>query len=319
MVDWLEQKMEGTRNSKIFSIEEKKNILKKLNEAVAFETFIHTKYIGQKSFSLEGAEALIPALDSVIDYGAELGIKEFVIGMAHRGRLNVLANILGKSYEEIFTEFEGLEYDENTFSGDVKYHLGYSSSVTTEKGKEVHLSVAPNPSHLEAVDPVVEGIVRSKIDKSIDKNGNGIAPILIHGDAAIAGQGVVYEVIQMSQLTGFKTGGTIHLVINNQIGFTTNYIDGRSSTYCTDIAKVTLSPVFHVNADDVEALIYTIELATEFRQKFHRDVFIDMLGYRKYGHNETHEPRFTQPLLYKAIAAHPNLREIYKSKAVGAG
>ncbi len=314
IVDWLEKKMESTRNSKQFSIQEKKGILKKLNEAVAFENFIHTKYIGQKSFSLEGCEALIPTLDAVIACGATEGIKEFVIGMAHRGRLNVLANILGKSYEEIFTEFEGLEYDENTFAGDVKYHLGYSSDVTTEQGKKVHLSVAPNPSHLEAVDPIVEGIVRSKIDINPDKNENIIAPILIHGDAAIAGQGVVYEVIQMSQLRGFKTGGTIHLVINNQIGFTTNYVDGRSSTYCTDVAKVTLSPVFHVNADDVEAVIYTIQLAMEFRQKFHRDVFIDMLGYRKYGHNETDEPRFTQPLLYKAIAAHPNLREIYNQK-----
>lgn len=319
VIDWLEQKMESTRNTKIFTIEEKKNILNKISEAVAFENFIHTKYIGQKSFSLEGCEALIPALDAVIDCGAELGIKEFVIGMAHRGRLSVLANILGKSYEEIFTEFEGLEYDENTFAGDVKYHLGYSGNVKTRKGKPVHLSVAPNPSHLEAVDPVVEGIVRSKIDASADKNENGIAPILIHGDAAIAAQGVVYEVIQMSQLRGFKTGGTIHLVINNQIGFTTNYIDGRSSTYCTDVAKVTLSPVFHVNADDVEAVIYTIQLAMEFRQKFHRDVFIDMLGYRKYGHNETDEPRFTQPLLYKAIASHPNLREIYNEKLSAQG
>lgn len=317
VLEWLERKMESTRNTKEFSIAEKKNILKKLNEAVAFEHFIHTKYVGQKSFSLEGCEALIPALDAVIESGAEAGIREFVVGMAHRGRLNVLANILGKSYEEIFTEFEGLEYDENTFAGDVKYHLGYSSDVTTDKGKQVRLSLAPNPSHLEAVDPVVEGIVRSKIDKNLDQDN--IAPILIHGDAAVAGQGVVYEVIQMSQLKGFKTGGTIHLVINNQIGFTTNYTDGRSSTYCTDVAKVTLSPVFHVNADDVEAVIYTIQLAMEFRQKFHRDVFIDMLGYRKYGHNETDEPRFTQPLLYKAIASHPNLRELYNQKLLSQG
>ncbi len=312
VVDWLERKMESTHNSKTFSIEEKKQILKKVNEAVAFESFIHTKFVGQKSFSLEGCEALIPALDAVIEFGAELDIKEFVIGMAHRGRLNVLANILGKSYEEIFTEFEGLDYNEINFAGDVKYHLGYSSEIKTANGKQVHLSVAPNPSHLEAVDPVVQGIVRSRID--ILQNENSIAPILIHGDAAIAGQGVVYEVIQMSQLKGFKTGGTIHLVINNQIGFTTNYLDGRSSTYCTDVAKVTLSPVFHVNGDDVEALIYTIQLAMEFRQTFHRDVFIDILGYRKYGHNENDEPRFTQPLLYKLIATHPNLKEIYVKK-----
>lgn len=319
IVEWLEKKMEGSKNSRTFSIDEKRHILNKLNQAVAFENFIHTKFVGQKRFSLEGCENLIPALDAVINTGAELGIKEFVIGMAHRGRLNVLANILGKSYEEIFSEFEGLEYDEMSFAGDVKYHLGYSSDVTNTSGKKVHLSVAPNPSHLEAVDPVVEGIVRAKIDHSEGGNEKIIAPILIHGDGAIAGQGVVYEVIQMSQLRGYRTGGTIHLVTNNQVGFTTNYIDARSSTYCTDIAKVTLSPVFHVNADDVEALIYTIELAMEFRQTFHRDVFIDILGYRKYGHNEGDEPRFTQPLLYKYIADHPNPREIYTKKLLEQG
>jgi len=319
VVDWLEQKMESTRNGKTFLIEEKKRMLSKINEAVAFENFIHTKFFGQKRFSIEGCEGLIPALDAVIETGAEKGISEFVIGMSHRGRLNVLANILGKSYEEIFTEFEGLEYDDQTFAGDVKYHLGYSSEITTEKGKQVQLSVAPNPSHLETVDPVVQGIVRSKIDNIYGSDENKIVPILIHGDAAIAAQGVVYEVTQMSQLRGFKTGGTIHFIVNNQIGFTTNYLDARSSTYCTDVAKVTLSPVFHVNADDVEALVYTIELALEFRQKFHRDVFIDMLGYRKYGHNEGDEPRFTQPLLYKAISSHPNLREIYSNKLLAQG
>jgi 2-oxoglutarate dehydrogenase E1 component len=319
IISWLEKKMEGSRNSRAFSIEEKKRILEKLNEAVAFENFVHTKFAGQKRFSLEGCETLIPALDAVIERGAERGIMEFVLGMSHRGRLNVLANILGKAYEEIFSEFEGLEYDQMTFAGDVKYHLGFSSNIETTSGKKVHLSVAPNPSHLEAVDPVVQGIVRAKIDNTPGGNENMIAPILIHGDAAIAGQGVVYEVTQMSQLKGFKTGGTIHLVINNQVGFTTNYMDGRSSTYCTDVAKVTLSPVFHVNADDVEALIYTIELAMEFRQKFHRDVFVDILGFRKYGHNEGDEPRFTQPLLYKAIAAHPNAREIYNQKLLSQG
>lgn len=319
IISWLEHKMESSANSKNFSIDEKKRILKKLNEAVTFENFIHTKYVGQKSFSLAGIEALIPALDAVIGYGAELGIKEFVLGMAHRGRLNVLANIMGKSYEEIFTEFESLEYDDDySFAGDVKYHLGYSGEMTTGAGKKIHLSLAPNPSHLEAVDPVVQGIVRSRIDNT-DANEDAIAPILIHGDAAIAGQGVVYEVIQMSQLRGFKTGGTIHLVLNNQIGFTTSYQDARSSTYCTDVAKVTLSPVFHVNGDDVEAVVYTINMAMEFRQKFHRDVFIDILGYRKYGHNENDEPRFTQPILYKAIAAHSNLRDIYNQKLLENG
>ncbi|MCX6274194.1 MAG: 2-oxoglutarate dehydrogenase E1 component [Bacteroidetes bacterium] len=319
IIEWLEKKMEGSRNSRTFSIDERKRILEKLNEAVAFENFVHSKFVGQKRFSLEGCETLIPALDAIIESGAEQGIKEFVIGMAHRGRLNVLANTLGKAYEEIFSEFEGLEYEQMTFAGDVKYHLGFSSNVETTSGKKVHISVAPNPSHLEAVDPVVQGIVRAKIDNTPGGNDNMIAPILIHGDAAIAGQGVVYEVTQMSQLKGFRTGGTIHLVINNQIGFTTNYIDARSSTYCTDVAKVTLSPVFHVNADDVEALVYTIELAMEFRQKFHRDVFVDILGFRKYGHNEGDEPRFTQPLLYKAIAAHPNAREIYNEKLLSQG
>ncbi|MEO8087425.1 MAG: 2-oxoglutarate dehydrogenase E1 component [Bacteroidota bacterium] len=319
IINWLEKKMESSRNSRSFSIDEKKRILEKLNEAVAFENFVHTKFVGQKRFSLEGCETLIPAMDAIIERGAEQGIKEFVIGMAHRGRLNILANTLGKSYEEIFSEFEGLEYEQMTFAGDVKYHLGFSSNIETTSGKKIHISVAPNPSHLEAVDPVVQGIVRAKIDNTPGGNDNMIAPILIHGDAAIAGQGVVYEVTQMSQLKGFKTGGTIHLVINNQIGFTTNYIDARSSTYCTDVAKVTLSPVFHVNADDVEALVYTIELAMEFRQKFHRDVFVDILGFRKYGHNEGDEPRFTQPLLYKAIAAHPNAREIYNQKLLSQG
>jgi len=319
VVSWLEQRMESSRNSASFSIEKKRRILSKLNEAVAFENFLHTKFVGQKRFSLEGCETLIPALDAVIESGAGLGIREFVIGMAHRGRLNVLANIMGKTYEEIFEEFEGLEYSGIEHAGDVKYHLGFSADVKTFSGRKIHLSVAPNPSHLEAVDPVVQGIVRSKIDNTPDGTEDMIAPILIHGDAAIAAQGVVYEVIQMSLLKGYRTGGTIHLVTNNQIGFTTNYVDGRSSTYCTDVAKVTLSPVFHVNADDVEALVYTIELAMEFRQKFHRDVFIDILGYRKYGHNEGDEPRFTQPLLYKAIAQHPDPREVYNDKLMAQG
>lgn len=319
VTDWLEKKMEHSRNTPSFSIEEKKRILEKLNEAVAFENFLQVKFTGQKRFSLEGAETLIPALDAVIDTGAELGIKEFVIGMAHRGRLSVLANILGKSYEAIFSEFEGKEYEDDSFDGDVKYHLGYSGNITTPHGKNIHLSVTPNPSHLEAVDGIVQGIVRAKIDNTPGADMNQIAPILIHGDAAVAAQGIVYEVIQMSRLKGYRTGGTIHLVVNNQIGFTTNYIDARSSTYCTDIAKVTLSPVFHVNGDDVEALVYTIRLAMEYRQRFNRDVFIDILCYRKYGHNEGDEPRFTQPLLYKAIASHPNPREIYNTKLLSQG
>jgi 2-oxoglutarate dehydrogenase E1 component len=319
IVNWLQKKMEGAKNTPNFNIEEKKRILENLNKAVAFENFLHTKFVGQKRFSLEGAEALIPALDSIVQKGSLLGIEEFIIGMAHRGRLNVLANILNKTYEDIFSEFEGKEYEDSLFSGDVKYHLGYSTNIITNSGNKVHLSLTPNPSHLETVGPVVEGIARAKIDKTYNNDYNKLAPILIHGDAAVAAQGVVYEVIQMSQLAGYKTGGTIHLVVNNQIGFTTNYLDARSSTYCTDIAKVVLSPVFHVNGDDVEALIYTIELAMEFRQKFHKDVFIDLLCYRRYGHNEGDEPRFTQPLLYKAIAQHPNPREIYNEKLMKSG
>jgi 2-oxoglutarate dehydrogenase E1 component len=319
IIKWLEQRMESTKNTPSLSIDEKRRILQKLNEAVVFENFLQVKYAGQKRFSLEGAETLIPAIDAVIEEGAEAGLKEFVIGMAHRGRLNVLANILNKTYEDIFTEFEGKEFEETGFDGDVKYHLGFSSTITTTRGKKVHLSLTPNPSHLEAVDPVVQGIVRAKIDTTPGGTIDDIAPLLIHGDAAIAAQGVVYEVIQMSQLKGYGTGGTIHIVVNNQIGFTTNYADARSSTYCTDVAKVTLSPVFHVNGDDVEALVYTIRLAMEYRQKFHRDVFIDLLCYRKYGHNEGDEPRFTQPLLYKAIAQHPNPREIYNQKLLAQG
>ncbi len=317
---WFETRMESERNTPNFSIETKKRILEKLNEAVVFENFLGTKFLGQKRFSLEGAESVIPALDSIIEKGAELGIEEFVIGMAHRGRLNVLANIMHKTYKNIFSEFEGKGFDVNTpFGGDVKYHLGYSTDVETRSGKKVHLSLCPNPSHLEAVDPVAEGIVRSKIDFKYDGDYKRIAPILIHGDASLAGQGITYEVLQMAKLEGYRTGGSIHLVINNQVGFTTNYKDARSSTYCTDLAKVTLSPVFHVNGDDVEAIVYAINMAVEYRQMYHNDVFIDILCYRRFGHNEADEPKFTQPLLYKAIEKHPNPREIYNKKLLEQG
>ncbi|MGB0881322.1 MAG: 2-oxoglutarate dehydrogenase E1 component [Vicingaceae bacterium] len=314
-VNWIKNKIE-LKNRLSFSSEDKKHVLKKLNEAVVFEQFLHKKFVGQKRFSLEGNEALIPALDAIVERGAEIGIKEFIVGMAHRGRLNVLANIFNKTYDAIFSEFEGKEYEDNVFDGDVKYHLGHSCDVTTDGGHNVHLTLAPNPSHLEAVAPVVKGITRSKIDTYL-KDESKIVPIIIHGDAAIAGQGVVYEVIQMAQLDGYRTGGTIHIVVNNQIGFTTNYLDGRSSTYCTDVGKVTLSPVLHVNGDDVEAVIQAVQFAIEYRQEFHRDVFIDILGYRKYGHNEGDEPRFTQPLLYKAIGKHLNPRDIYLNKLIG--
>ncbi len=319
VIKWLQQKMESRKNTPSFTPEQKKHIYFLLKQAVGFEHFIHKRFTGQKRFSLEGAEALIPALDAVIIHGADLGIREFIIGISHRGRLNVLANILQKPFEDVFNEFNGKFYDSNISLGDVKYHLGYSNTITTDKGQKVRLNLAPNPSHLEAVDPVVEGIARAKIDHKYNGNYDKLAPILIHGDAAIASQGIVYEVIQMSQLDGYKTGGTIHLVINNQVGFTTNYLDARSSTYCTDIGKVTKAPIFHVNGDDVEALVYTILLAMEFRQTFSTDVFIDILCYRKHGHNEGDEPRFTQPLLYKYIAAHDNPRDIYGKKLVAEG
>lgn len=314
IVEWLRTKMEARRNRPDFSASDRMNILKLLAKAVLFEKFVHKKFPGQKSFSLEGAESLIPALGTVLEKGSELGAEEFVIGMPHRGRLNVLANIMKKPYQNIFSEFEGKEYRDEDLLGDVKYHLGYSTGITAENGKKIHVTLSPNPSHLEAVDPVVEGIVRSRIDHYYHDDNKKVIPILIHGDASISGQGVVYEVIQMSDLEGYKTGGTIHLVVNNQIGFTTNYLDGRSSIYCTDVAKAIHSPVFHVNADDVEAVVYTVQLAIEFRQYFGKDVFIDLLGYRKYGHNESDEPRFTQPILYKIIEKHPDPLEIYLKK-----
>ncbi len=308
-LNWLKEKIE-LKNRPTYSSEEKKHILHKLNQTVEFENFLGKKYVGQKRFSIEGAESLIPALDKLVERGAELGVKEFVFGMAHRGRLNVLANIFNKPYEQIFTEFEGKDYEDENFDGDVKYHLGWSCDIETDKGHNVHMTLAPNPSHLEAVAPVVEGLTRAKIDNYLETEDK-IVPIIIHGDAAVAGQGVVYEVVQMAQLDGYRAGGSVHIVINNQVGFTTNYLDARSSTYCTDVAKTTLAPVFHVNGDDPEAVVQVMEIALEYRQEFKRDVFIDLLCYRKYGHNEGDEPKFTQPKLYKTIAKHPNPRDIY--------
>lgn len=314
IVTWLKLNMESTRNQPAFSTEERRTILRKLAEGVLFEKFIHKKFPGQKSFSLEGVESLIPALDAVIRKGAELGISEFILGMSHRGRLNVLGNILQKPCKQIFSEFEGKEYADEDLLGDVKYHLGYSCEITAGNGAAVRLTLAPNPSHLETVDTVVEGMARARIDLSWKGDFNRVAPILIHGDASISGQGIIYELIQMSELEGYKTGGTIHIVVNNQIGFTTNYLDGRSSIYCTDVAKTIQAPIFHVNADDVEAVVYTVRLAMEFRAAFKKDIFIDLLGYRKYGHNESDEPRFTQPILYKIIEKHPDPLEIYLEK-----
>ena len=318
-IEWLKKKFDGLIKENAFTKDKRKRILTKLQQAVGFEKYLHKKFVGQKRFSLEGGESLIPALDTVTTRGAELGIEEFVIGMAHRGRLNVLANIFQKPYEKIFKEFEGYEYDEVRFDGDVKYHLGYNNSIDAISGKKVKMNLLPNPSHLETVGPVCEGLTRSKADHDYNGDYNKIAPILIHGDAAIAGQGVVYEVVQMSKLDGYRTGGTIHMVVNNQVGFTTNYLEGRSSTYCTDIAKVVLAPVFHVNADDVESVIKAVELAIEYRQRYHEDIFIDLLGYRKHGHNEGDEPRFTQPLLYKSIDKHPDPFRLYADQLISSG
>ncbi|MBL7954670.1 MAG: 2-oxoglutarate dehydrogenase E1 component [Flavobacteriales bacterium] len=318
-VRWLQQRMESTRNVPVFTIEQKKEILEKLNEAVVFERFLGKKFIGAKRFSIEGAEALIPALDTVIEHGAELGITEYVIGMAHRGRLNVLANTLRKSYDQIFSEFEGKDYEDQLVEGDVKYHMGYSSMLKTNSGKDVRLTLAPNPSHLETVGPIMQGISRAIIEHDDDFAKGITAPILIHGDAAVAGQGVVYEVVQMAGLKAYEVGGTIHIVVNNQVGFTTNYIDARTSTYCTDVAKVTQCPVFHVNGDDAEAVAYTMKLAMDYRQKYGTDIWVDILCYRKHGHNEGDEPKFTQPLLYKKIAKHPDPRAIYTQKLIDSG
>ncbi|HWS01465.1 MAG TPA: 2-oxoglutarate dehydrogenase E1 component [Prolixibacteraceae bacterium] len=319
LIDWLKIRMEKSKNSEYYTPEQQRHIFYHLNIAVGFESFIHRKFVGAKRFSLEGTEALIPALDALIIHGAKLGIEEFVVGMAHRGRLNVLANILEKPYKNIFKEFYATEYEEGISLGDVKYHLGFENVITTDNGEQVRLSLIPNPSHLETVGSLAEGMVRARIDHHYQEDFSKIAPVIIHGDAAIAGQGIVYEIVQMAQLPGYRTGGTMHIVVNNQVGFTTDYLEARSSTYCTDVAKVTRSPVFHVNGDDVEALIFTVKLALEFRQHFHSDVFIDILSYRKYGHNEGDEPRFTQPLLYKTIASHPNPRDIYAKKLIDSG
>jgi len=319
VIQWIQDRIGINDNQPNFNIDQKKKILNKLNEAVSFENFLHTKYVGQKRFSLEGGESVIPALDALIERAAEKGVEQFVMGMAHRGRLNVLANIFGKSTQDIFGEFDGKDYDQEYFDGDVKYHLGLTADKITSSGKKININLAPNPSHLETVGAVIEGITRAKQDKYYPNDFSKVLPIAVHGDAAIAGQGLLYEIIQMAQLDGYKTGGTIHIVINNQVGFTTNYLDARSSVYCTDVAKVTLSPVLHVNSDDVESVVHAVQFALDFRMEFGRDVFIDLLGYRKYGHNEGDEPRFTQPLLYKIIAKHKNPRDIYAEKLIAEG
>ncbi len=310
-VDWLTNEME--RNfTRDLPLDKKKRILQKLNEGVIFEKFLHTKYVGQKRFSLEGGETTIPALDTIISTAADNDVQEVVIGMAHRGRLNVLANTLGKTYEQIFSEFEGTaRMDQTMGSGDVKYHLGFGSEITTESDKKIHVKLMPNPSHLEAVDPVVEGFARAKGDLLYEHDYSKILPILIHGDASVAGQGIVYEVLQMSGLDGYETGGTIHFVINNQIGFTTDFEDARTSNYSTSIAAMIQAPVMHVNGDDPEAVVKCADIATRYRQTFKEDVFIDMVCYRRHGHNEGDDPKYTQPLMYELIEKHANPREVY--------
>ena len=316
-INFLTHEMEEKFTSPL-PFEKKKRILEKLNQGVIFEKFLHTKYIGQKRFSLEGGETTIAALDAMINSAASLGVKEVVIGMAHRGRLNVLANIMGKTYEHIFSEFEGKSTPDQTMgSGDVKYHLGYGSEVDTPEGNKVALKLMPNPSHLEAVDPVVLGFSRAKADVMYSSQYDAILPVLIHGDASIAGQGIVYEILQMSGLDGYLTGGTIHFVINNQIGFTTNFEDARTADYCTSLAAMVQAPVMHVNGDDPEAVVKCMEIAIRYRQQFNSDVFIDMVCYRKHGHNEGDDPKFTQPKLYSIIDKHPNPRENYIAQLQG--
>jgi 2-oxoglutarate dehydrogenase E1 component len=294
------------------SIQQKRRILEKLNEGVIFEKFLNTKYIGQKRFGLEGGESTIPALDTIINDAADAGVEEVVIGMAHRGRLNILANTLKKTYEQIFSEFEGIMPPDMTMgSGDVKYHLGFNSTIQTPSGKTINLQLSPNPSHLEAVDPIVCGFARAKADTLYNHEYHKVLPILIHGDAAVAGQGIIYELLQMSRLEGYSTGGTIHFVINNQIGFTTDFDEARSSDYCTSVASMVQAPVLHVNGDDAEAVAKASALAVKYRQKFNEDIFIDMVCYRRHGHNEGDEPKFTQPQLYSLIEKHLNPREVY--------
>lgn len=317
--EWLRNKIEKEAMSFKPTFEEKKHILQKMNEAVVFENFLGTKYLGQKRFGLEGGESTIAGLDAIINLAADAGVKEAMIGMAHRGRLNVLANIMHKSYESIFDGFEGNVPNEIHGDGDVKYHLGYSSKHVSPNGSEISLKLAPNPSHLEAVNPLVEGFCRASADAHYAGDYDKVLPILIHGDAAVAGQGIVYEVTQMAKLSGYGTGGTIHFVINNQVGFTTDFEDARSAIYCTDVAKIIDAPVFHVNGDDPEAVVFVSRMAAEYRQEFNRDVFVDMVCYRRNGHNESDEPRFTQPTLYANITNHPNPREVYTQQLIKNG
>jgi 2-oxoglutarate dehydrogenase E1 component len=317
--EWMMANMEPISNRPQYSKEKQLQILDLINKSVNFENFLQTKFVGKKRFSLEGIEALIPSLDSAINVGADLGVRECVLGMAHRGRLNVLVNVFQKTYENVFSEFEESNFHDDQWSGDVKYHLGRSADITTANGHDVHLSLVPNPSHLETVNPVVTGICYSKAKHLFNDDASAVLPIMIHGDAAFSGQGVNYELSNMSQLDGYKVGGAIHIVLNNQIGFTANYKECRSSIYCTDLAKVTESPVFHVNADDPVAVVHAVELAVQIRQHFKIDVVVDILGYRRYGHNEGDEPRFTQPMLYNTISTHDDVYTIFRNQLLNDG
>jgi len=312
---WLQRKIEFTDNRTDFNVKEQERILLKLTQAEAFEACIHTKFQAQKRFSIEGGESLIPMLDACLELGGSLGVREVVLGMAHRGRLNALANILGKPEEEIFSEIAGPANPQDYLGrGDVKYHLGYSCDWQTEAGQKIHVSLAFNPSHLQVVHPVVEGRVRAKQDRFGEGGEHAVLPLVIHGDAAFAGQGLVAEVLNFSSIAGYQTGGTLHVVVNNQVGYTTDPDQGRSSIYCTGVAQMLDIPIFHVNADDVEACVHVMQIATEYRQRFQTDVVIDLVCYRKYGHNEGDEPAFTQPKMYELIRSHPTARTLYAKK-----
>src|SRR6058998_1549327 len=312
---WIQERIEPVRATPEFPPEQKKRLLQKLTEAEQLERYLHTRYVGQKRFSLEGGESLIPSIDELIQRGGSRGVQEIVIGMAHRGRLNVLVNVLGKMPKDLFLEFEGKGVQELP-SGDVKYHNGFSSDITTPGGP-VHLSLAFNPSHLEIVNPVVEGSVKARMDRRGDTTGDSVLPIIVHGDAAFAGQGVVMETLALAQTRGYYTGGTVHIVINNQIGFTTSDPrDSRSTLYCTDVVKMIEAPVLHVNGDDPEAVVLCTQLALDYRQEFNKDVVVDIVCFRKLGHNEQDTPALTQPLMYKKIGQHPGTRKLYADKLV---
>nr|MDJ0807556.1 thiamine pyrophosphate-dependent enzyme [Gammaproteobacteria bacterium] len=315
---WIQQRIESAPIPPAISNEKKQWLLSLLTAAEGLEKYLHSRYVGQKRFSLEGGESLIPLLDELIQYSGEKGINEVVIGMAHRGRLNVLTNILGKPPQEIFDEFEGrVETSPERQAGDVKYHMGFSTDIDTPGGI-MHVALGFNPSHLEIIDPVIEGSVRARQRRRRDTSGERVLPVLVHGDSAFAGQGVVMETLNLSQTRGFSTGGTIHIITNNQIGFTTsNPLDTRSTTYCTDVAKMIQAPIFHVNGDDPEAVLFITQIALDFRMHFHKDVVIDMVCYRRHGHNEADEPSVTQPQMYKKIRNHPTVRTLYADKLIG--